>query len=96
MSIYKGDDTDAFDFSFLTINLENVQDYTITKAEVRIGPILKSFINPIFPLRVSLNRRETIQLSEYNNKCYMAIYDTSDRKYTCEGTLSFKAKPKVV
>ena len=43
MTIRKGDDTDAFDFGFLTINLENAQDYVISKAEVRIGVIKKTF-----------------------------------------------------
>lgn len=37
MSIRRGDDTDAFGFGFLTINLENAQYYAISKAEVRIG-----------------------------------------------------------
>lgn len=96
MTIRKGDDTDAFDFGFLTINLENAQDYIISKAEVRIGVIKKTFDNPVFPLQVSLNKDETDQLNEFNNKCFMAIYDTRGRKYTCEGTLSFKANPKVV
>lgn len=96
MPIRKGDDTDAFGFGFLTINLENAQDYVISKAEVRIGVIKKIFDNPVFPLHVSLNKEETEQLNEFNNKCFMAIYDTQGRKYTCEGTLSFKANPKVV
>ena len=96
MTIHIGDDTNAFDFSFLTINLKDADKYIITKAEVRIGVIKKTFNNPQFPLRISLNKEETMQLNEYSNKCYMAVYDTENRKYTCEGTLSFKASPKVV
>lgn len=96
MTIRKGDDTDAFGFGFLTVNLENAQDYVISKAEIRIGVIKKTFDNPVFPLQVSLNKDETDQLNEFNNKCFMAIFDTQGRKYTCEGTLSFKANPKVV
>ena len=96
MAIHIGDDTDAFGFDFLTINLENASEYIITKAEVRIGPVKKIFNNPVFPLHVSLNKQETDQLNEYKNSCYMAIYDQNNRKYTCEGTLSFKASPKVV
>ena len=95
-SVRKGDDTDAFGFSFLTINLENASQYVITKAEVKIGSIKKTFLNPTFPLQVSLNSSETDKLNEQNNMCYMAIYDSNNRKYTCEGTLSFKADPKVV
>ena len=96
MPIHKGDDTDAFGFSFLTVNLSNPEHYVITKAEIRIGNVRKIFRNPIFPLQVSLNREETAILSEVNNMCYMAIYDSQGKKYTCEGHLSFKASPKVV
>lgn len=94
--IHKGDDTNAFGFGFLTVNLENSDQYTITKAEVRINTIIKTFDNPTFPLRISLNKQETATLNECCNKCYMAIYDSEGRKYTCEGTLDFKAAPKVV
>lgn len=96
MAIRKGDDSNAFGFSFLTVNLENSDQYTIAKAEVRINTIIKIFDTPTFPLRISLNKQETSTLNECCNKCYMAIYDTEGRKYTCEGTLSFPALPKVV
>lgn len=96
MPIRKGDDTDAFDFGFLTVNLENVSGFTITKAEVKIGTIKKTINDPVFPLKISLNRNETEKLNEQNNMCYMAIYDTKGRKYTCQGSLAFKVNPKVV
>lgn len=75
MTIRKGDDTDAFGFAWLTVNLENPQGFEITKAEIRIGTIKKIFNNPVFPLSISLNRLETEKLNE-QNMCYMAIYDT--------------------
>lgn len=96
MAVRRGDDTNAFDFGFLTVNLADAENYTITKAEIRIGTIIKTIKNPIFPIRIALNRQETMLLSEVNNKCYMAIYDYKDRKYTCEGSICFPAKPKVV
>lgn len=96
MPIHIGDDTNAFEFNFLTVYLTNAEKYIITKAEIRIGSVKKTFDNPVFPLQVSLNKKETEQLNEYNNKCYMAIYDNIGRKYTCKGTLNFKANPKVV
>ena len=96
MSIYKGDDTDAFGFNFLTVILENAEFYTITKAEIRIGVVKKTVENPVFPLRISLNKEETAQLNIWCNKCYLAVYDKEGKKYTCEGTLNFKASPKVV
>lgn len=94
--VRKGDDTNAFGFGFLTANLKDSEKYTITKAEIRIGTIIKTIENPVFPLRISLNREETMMLSECGNQCYMAVYDEDGLKCTCEGTLSFKASPKVV
>lgn len=94
--VRKGDDTNAFGFTFLTIDLKDSQNYNISKAEVRIGVLTKTFENPIFPFDISLTKEETSMLSECGNQCYMAVYDEHGRKYTCEGTLSFKASPKVV
>ena len=95
--IRKGDDTNAFDFEFLTVNLKDAEQYTISKAEVRIGTLTKTFENPVFPLQISLTREETMMLSTCNgNDCYMAIYDSQNRKLTVDGTLSFRAAPKVV
>ena len=96
MAIHKGDDTDAFGFSFLTVNLDNPHNYVISKAEIRIGTVKKIFLNPVFPLQVSLNKEETAILSEVNNECHMAIYDSQGKKWTCDGHVSFKACPKVV
>ena len=95
--IRKGDDTNAFDFGFLTVNLKDAEEYTISKAEVRIGSLVKTFENPEFPIEISLTREETMMLSSCGgNECYMAIYDSEGRKYTCEGSLTFNASPKVV
>lgn len=94
--IRKGDDTDAFGFKFLKIVLKDAQEYTITKAEVRIGVLTKIFNNPVFPLEISLNREETMMLSTCGNDCYMAIYDEENKKKTLTGTLRFNVAPKVV
>ena len=94
--VRKGDDTNAFGFGFLTVNLKDSEEYTITKAEIRIGTIIKTIENPVFPLNISLNREETMMLSECGNQCYLALYDMENRKYTCEETYTIKASPKVV
>ncbi|MBR2505374.1 MAG: hypothetical protein IKB70_00325 [Bacilli bacterium] len=94
--VRKGDDTNAFGFKFLEVNFAEADQYTISKAEIRIGTIIKTVENPIFPIEISLDREETIKLNECRNQCYMAIYDSEDRKITLEGTLSFPAEPKVV
>ena len=96
MTVRKGDDTNAFDFSFLTVELDNPENFLITKAEIKIGTIVKTIENPQFPLEVELSKNETIKLSECRNQCFMAVYDDVGRKYTCEGSLVFPANPKVV
>lgn len=95
--IRKGDDTNAFGFTWLTVNVEGIEDYQVAKAELRIGILTKTFENPTFPLEVSLNKEETMKLSTCSgNDCYLAIYDTQNRKLTLDGTLRFNAAPKVV
>lgn len=95
MTIRRGDDTDAFGFGFLTVNLDNAGQYTISKAEIRVGTITRIYTNPVFPIRISLNRAETERLKE-ENSCYMALYDTMGKKKTCKGKLVFQTEPKVV
>lgn len=97
--VRKGDDTNAFGFKFLEVELNNPDELSISKAEVRIGVLVKTFENPVFPLEIELNREETIMLSECGNQCYLAVYDMNGLKYTCEnedGAYSIKASPKVV
>lgn len=84
--LYRGDDTDAFENEFLTIELEEAPE-NIKKAEFRCGAVVKEYKNPVFPLKVSLNSSETMALREENN-CYLAVYDQYGRKWTCEGTIS--------
>ena len=99
MTIRKGDDTDAFGFGFLTVELDNPEEYTISKAELRIGILTKTFENPEFPLEVSLSREETMMLNSCGgNQCDLAVYDMEGKKRTCEKEEQFLiyAKPKVV
>ena len=51
--IYRGDDTDAFNNEFITVELEEAPE-GITKAEFRAGNVLKEYENPTFPLSISL------------------------------------------
>ena len=92
--IYRGDDTDAFDNEFITVELDEAPE-GITKAEFRAGNVLKEYENPTFPLPISLTSAETMSLRE-ENCCYLAIYDSEGRKWTCEGTLSFSTQCRKV
>lgn len=93
--LYRGDDTDAFNGKFITIELENAENLIISKAEFKCGTILKTFENPLFPLQVSLSAEETAQLN-YTNNCYLALYDEEGRKRTCAGTITITSKREVV
>lgn len=95
MTLYRKDDTNAFEQNFIEIELENAFGIEITKAEFRCGQVLKSFESPLFPLKIDLTSDETEKLS-YTNTCYLAIYDEKGRKRTCEGSLTFPTKGAVV
>lgn len=95
-SIYKGDDTDAFGGSFLTINATIPTGYTVSKAEIKIGILEPIEIdNPVFPLQISLSSGQTTLLMNKNN-IHMAVYDEEGRKATCKGVITFNAKEQVV
>lgn len=95
MTLYRKDDTNAFEQKFLKIELETPIDITISKVDFRCGQILKTFENPLFPLKIDLTSEETAILS-YTNTCYLAIYDELGRKRTCKGSLTFETKGAVV
>lgn len=94
-SIFRFDDTDAFDQDFIIINPKIPEGWVISKAVWRAGSIIKEFPNPIFPIKVSLNHEETGQLQSINT-CYLAVYDTQGRKQTCLGSLKFMSQAEVV
>lgn len=97
MTIYQGDNTAAFGGSFLTINVSTESEVipTITKAELKIGYICKTFENPTFPLTVDLTEEETLKLQAVNT-AYLAVWDNEGRKKTCQGKITFKTEPRRV
>lgn len=95
MTLYRGDDTDAFGSSFITINIETEVGVTISRAVFQCGTIKKVFDAPIFPLSVELTASETKGLP-VNNTCYLAVYDENGKKRTCEGSLVFATQSGVV
>lgn len=95
MTLFRGDDTDAFGSSFITINIETEVEVTITKAVFQCGTIKKVFDDPTFPLSVELTAEETKGLPA-NNLCYLAVYDSNGKKRTCSGSLQFSTQSQVV
>lgn len=94
-TIYKGDDTNAFGQNFIKIDLTGAEGYTISKVIFQCGPIQKVYTRPQFPIYVNFNHNESNRLQQ-NSVCYLQIFDEKGRRQTCEGTLSFTAKTKVV
>lgn len=93
--IYKGDDTNAFGQNFLQINFTVPDGYTVSKAEFRCGSIIKTFENPVAPIIINLSAEETSKL-DYQNICYLAVYDENGLKQTCEGSLTINTKNEVI
>lgn len=94
-SIYRGDDTDAFDQEFIVINAVIPEGWVVSKAEWRAGTILKVFTDPVFPIKINLDKTESKKLQNIN-VCYLAVYDAQGRKQTCQGSLKFISKAEVV
>lgn len=95
VDVYKTDDTGAFGNQFITINLNNPQGYTISKAIFVCGCLKKTFVNPVFPLIVNYTSEESTQFRA-SNVCYLVVYDSQGRQKTCQGTLTFNAKNGVI
>lgn len=94
--IFQGDDTGAFNNTFLTIRANIPEGFIVSKAKVKIGDLpIMTFDNPEFPIRINLTSAQTRQLKT-QNECYMAIYDSVGRKKTCNGTIKFVAKDEVI
>ena len=94
-TLYRGVDTNAFGNDFIIINLATSLNVSISKAVFQCGIIKKSFVNPIFPLKVELTALETKTLQAVN-KCYLAVWDGENRKRTCEGSIEFSTQSGVV
>ena len=90
-TIYKGDDTNAFDSNKITINLKGAEGIQISKAIFRCGNIQKTYTRPIFPLDVIFTSNETSRMWD-ENECYLQIFDTKGRRQTCIGNLTIRTK----
>lgn len=97
MTIFQGDNTAAFGGNLLTINITSESGVvpTIKKAELKIGCIFKSFVNPVFPITVNLTEEETAKLQAINN-AYLAVWDVQGRKKTCQGTIAIQTSARRV
>lgn len=92
--ITKGDSTSAFGNSFLEINLENADDYIVSKVVFVCGAVRIEYDNPVFPLTVNLTSEQTSQLKCGNNTAYLIAYDENNQPQTCEGSITFQVSPR--
>lgn len=95
MTLYRGDDTNAFNQKFLRIEIINKKGAKIKKAEFRCGEILKIYENPDSFIDVVLTAEETKKL-KFTETCHLACYDELDRKWTCDEYYTIQTKGAVV
>ena len=95
-SIFRGDDTGAFEQSWLQINVDIPLTWIVSKAELKIGDLpVMIFEYPEFPLMINLTSAQTLQLKD-KNTCYLALYDENNLKQTLEGSYTFSTRRQVV
>ena len=93
---FKDDDFGAFDQKGLIIDAVNIPEgFVISKAELRVGPVVETYENPVFPIEWTPDA-ETTELLDYANECYLAVYDSEGRKRTCQGHFTFIVRDKKV
>ena len=102
MTIFQGDNTQAFGGNFVKITFsyhapdgKELPLPNISKAEVRVGCVVKTYETPPNPLTVNFNEEESNQLGSVNTM-YLALYYESGRKKTACGKLVFPANPRRV
>lgn len=101
-TIHQGDNTQAFGNNFIRVHFVakdkegNIKPLPkITKAEFRIGPIIKTYPNPTSPLDINYTEEESKYFCA-NNKGYICVYDEYGHKYTPDGFIEFPADPRRV
>ena len=93
-TIFKNDDMGAFGGK-ISVNINNPDNYIITRAEFQCGTYYENVVNPIFPLEFKPTREDTKKFDK-NNKCYLRVYDENGLRMTCKGYLTIPAQDEVV
>ncbi len=93
---FRGDDWNSFGQEWVEIQADVPSDWIISKAEFKVGNLpVMTFIEPEFPIPVSLDASQTSILKDVN-VCYLAIYDEYGRKQTLEGSWTFVTEAEKV
>lgn len=95
--VYRGDDTDSFGNTFIKVDLEPAQKaiYNVNKLEVSVANIVKTYLNPTFPLDVSLTAEETTNVEECKMyPVYVTLYDDNDKIKTFKSDINVLFKDR--
>lgn len=95
--VYRGDDTDSFGSTFIKIDLEPAQKaiYNVNKLEFSVANIVKTYINPTFPLNVSLSSDDTLNVEECKMyPVYVTLFDDNDKIKTFKSDINIMFKDR--
>jgi hypothetical protein len=95
MTIYQGDNTQAFGGHLVKVSLKNDTEQTITRAKFSCGDVVRDIKDPVFPLFLDFDEVETKKL-KLQNTCYLAVWDSENRKATVRGHLHVNTQKEVV
>jgi len=93
--LFRGDDTDAFENPFMCFHLANDKWTQVSKLVFQCGKVIKQWVNPVFPLHVSLNHEDTLKLRRFN-RAYFQLFDSKGRRITYPVEFTFYAEKQVV
>lgn len=77
--LHRGDDTDSFNGGLFKIDYTN-PSFTIKKLELTFGNIIKTYVNPSFPLQVNLRSSESLINSTGTYNINLTISDNNYKK----------------
>lgn len=100
--IAKGDDLTAFGRQPIKIEITAELAEYITqfledlhKIVIRIGTIYKEYVEPTFPIDLTITAEESQQLSE-ENQAYLVAFDKTGQRLTLEGAIEIDTTPDVM
>lgn len=93
--MYKYDNMQAFDGAPIEVEYDT-DGKEVSKAlfVINHGVIVKEYLNPTSPIFVNLDEEDTGKLC-YNNVGNLILYDSQNRKLTCNEELQFTADKEV-
>lgn len=99
MTFTRGDNFQAFGGLPIEIDLvdateEEKKEVKRAIAVINKGVLAFDFINPTFPLQVEIDETQSKKLSD-TNVMELIVFDSENKKTTCEGRLVFNTKGEI-